>query len=50
MRCQRPLVYPVVMGTGGRLFEEPPTMPQLELVESLAISRAGDSTSEVLEL
>ena len=30
----RLFVYPVVMGTGGRLFEESPTMPQLELLES----------------
>jgi dihydrofolate reductase len=30
----RLFVYPVVMGTGGRLFQESPTMPRLELVES----------------
>ena len=36
----RLFVYPVVMGTGGRLFEESPTMPQLELVES-AVFQSG---------
>jgi dihydrofolate reductase len=50
----RLFVYPVVMGIGGRLFQESPSMPRLELVESeifqsgvvLLSYRAAESLSQ----